>query len=494
MDQQQRERPDDYFSDWKEREALAEAMIPMVGKLSRQKSVKTYIYGQALVGSSVIEIMRAHRYVRQVEQNELSEYETYPILVGLAELDLGTAHIDIGRLAVRYESGPKADGQSVSDFLQTEVADLIGSKRKPIEQPRDVVLYGFGRIGRLMARLLVEKADSGNTLRLRAIVVRRGKAANDLVKRASLLRRDSIHGAFNGTIRVDEERQSFVANGNEIKVIYSDGPDQVDYTAYGINDAIVIDNTGIWRDDEALGLHLKSKGVAKVVLTAPGKGALKNIVHGVNNDLIEDSDQLISAASCTTNAIVPPLKAMDDKFGIVSGHVETVHAYTNDQNLIDNYHSADRRGRSAPLNMVLTETGAAKAVGKVLPQLQGKLTGNAIRVPTPNVSMAILHLNLNQEATAEEVNEYMRQMALHSDLRKQIDYSNSPEVVSSDFVGSRHACIFDAEATIANGNQVVMYLWYDNEFGYSCQVHRVMEQLAGVKYAVYPRGTDTAKG
>ncbi len=487
MDQQQRQRPDDYFSDWKEREALAEAMIPVVGKLSREKSVKTYIYGQALVGRSVIAIMRAHRYVRQVEQNELSEFETFPILNALAALDLGTAHIDLGRLAVLYENGPKSSGQSVDDFVRDQVSDLIGSKKKPIEQPRDVVLYGFGRIGRLMARLLVEKADSGNTLRLRAIVVRKGKADNDLVKRASLLRRDSIHGAFNGTIRVDEERQSFVANGNEIKVIYSDGPDQVDYTAYGINDAIVIDNTGIWRDEEALGLHLKAKGVSKVILTAPGKGSLKNIVYGVNNHLIEDDDRLISAASCTTNAIVPPLKAMDDEYGIVSGHVETVHAYTNDQNLIDNYHPANRRGRSAPLNMVLTETGAAKAVGKVLPDLDGKLTGNAIRVPTPNVSMAILHLNLSRQVTAEEVNEYMRQIALHSDLRKQIDFSNSPEVVSTDFVGSRHACIYDAEASITNGNQVVMYLWYDNEFGYSCQVHRVLEQMAGVKYAVYPQ-------
>ena len=137
--------------------------------------------------------------------------------------------------------------------------------------------------------------------------------------------------------------------------------------------------------------------------------------------------------------------------------------------------------------MVLTETGAAKAVGKVLPELLGKLTGNAIRVPTPNVSMAILNLTLGRETTVEEVNEYMRNQALHSELRKQIDYSNSPEVVSTDFVGSRHACIFDAQATIVNGNQAVLYLWYDNEFGYSCQVHRILEQMAGIDYAVYPK-------
>jgi glyceraldehyde 3-phosphate dehydrogenase len=301
------------------------------------------------------------------------------------------------------------------------------------------------------------------------------------------LRRDSVHGAFNGTIRVDEERQSFVANGNEVRVIYADDPSTIDYTAYGINNAIVVDNTGVWRDEAGLSQHLQSKGVAKVILTAPGKGSLKNIVAGINNDIIEDSDTIISAASCTTNAIAPPLKCIDDQFGIKAGHVETVHAYTNDQNLIDNYHKAERRGRSAPLNMVITETGAAKAVGKVLPQLDGLLTGNAIRVPTPNVSMAILNLTLKQETTKEELNEFMRNMALHSPLRKQIDYSNSTEVVSSDFVGSRHACIYDAQATIVNGNQAVLYLWYDNEFGYSCQVHRILEQMAGIKYKTYPK-------
>jgi glyceraldehyde 3-phosphate dehydrogenase len=155
--------------------------------------------------------------------------------------------------------------------------------------------------------------------------------------------------------------------------------------------------------------------------------------------------------------------------------------------LIDNYHSASRRGRSAALNMVITETGAATAVGKVLPQFVGKLTGNAIRVPTPNVSMAILNLNLNREATVDELNEYMRKIALHSPLRKQIGFSNSPEVVSTDLVGSRHACVFDAQATIVNGTSAVLYMWYDNEFGYTCQVYRILEQMSGVKYAVYPK-------
>jgi len=485
--ERKRPRPDDYFKNWKEREALAEGMIPLVGRLSREKNVKCYIYGRTLVNRSVLQIMKDHRYVRQVEGNELSEFETYPVFTYLAGLDLGPAHIDVGRLAVRYQEQGVAAGLSLEQFVQRELTGLVGSKVKPLDQPQDVVLYGFGRIGRLMARILIEKTDGGDCLRLRAIVVRKGKAPNDLVKRVSLLRRDSVHGAFDGTIRVDEERQSFIANGNEVKVIYADRPDGIDYTAYGINNAIIIDNTGAWRDEEGLSQHLKCKGASKVILTAPGKGNLKNIVAGINSDQIDPTDTIISAASCTTNAIAPPLKAMDDEFGIISGHVETVHAYTNDQNLTDNYHKASRRGRSAPLNMVLTETGAASAVGKVLPQFVGKLTGNAIRVPTPNVSMAILNLTLGRDTSREEVNEFMRNQALHSSLRKQIDYSASPEVVSTDFVGSRHACIFDAQATIVNGRQAVLYLWYDNEFGYSCQVHRILERMAGIHYTVYPQ-------
>lgn len=484
-EEQNRPKPADYFSDWKQREALAEDMIPLIGKLHREKNVNTYIYGQQLYSRSVIDIMKAHRFVRQVEKNELSEFDTFPVIKALSALNLGRAHIDVGRIAVKYMN--HGAGQALDAFIKSEVGEAIGSDVKPIPEPRDVVLYGFGRIGRLMARLLIEKTGGGDVLRLRAIVVRKGKGDNDLEKRASLLRRDSVHGPFRGTIRVDEETQSFVANGNVIKVIYADDPETIDYTQYGINNAIIVENTGKLTDEAGLSKHLKAKGVSQVILTAPAKGDIKNIVFGVNHDHISTDDKILSAASCTTNAVVPPLKAINDKFGVKSGHLETVHAYTNDQNLIDNYHKAERRGRSAPLNMVITSTGAAKAVAKALPELAGKLTGNAIRVPIPNVSMAILNLELEKETTVDELNEYMRYMALHSPLRKQIDYTNSTEVVSSDFVGSRHACIFDAKATIVKGSHVVMYLWYDNEFGYSCQVHRVLEKMAGVNYRVFPK-------
>jgi glyceraldehyde 3-phosphate dehydrogenase len=231
---------------------------------------------------------------------------------------------------------------------------------------------------------------------------------------------------------------------------------------------------------------LAAKGAAKVILTAPGKGDIKNIVYGINDDQITPDDKIITAASCTTNAIAPVLKVVNDRFGISHGHVETVHAYTNDQNLIDNYHKGSRRGRSAALNMVLTETGAAKAVVKAVPELEGKLTGNAIRVPIPNVSMAILNLTLENATSKEEINEFLRDIALHSKLQNQISYTESPDAVSSDFVGTREAGVVDSNATIVSGNNVVLYLWYDNEFGYCCQVGRMVYKMAGVKYQYYP--------
>ncbi|WP_349617887.1 glyceraldehyde-3-phosphate dehydrogenase [Azotobacter salinestris] len=479
------QKPDQCLGEWIDREALAEAMIPLIGQLYRNNNVVTSIFGRSLINRSVIAILKAHRFARhrQTDEAELSVHETFPILKAMSELKLGAASVDLGKMAAKYKEG--GAGRSVEQFVRDELAEVVGKQNSIQHKGTDVVLYGFGRIGRLLARILIQKTGGGDGLRLRAIVVRKG-ADNDLAKRASLLRRDSVHGPFEGTITVDEESNTILANGNLIQVIYSNDPTSVDYTKYGIQDAIVVDNTGKWRDAEGLGQHLKCSGAARVVLTAPGKGTLKNIVHGINHRDITDEDKIISAASCTTNAIVPVLKAVNDKFGIINGHVETVHSYTNDQNLIDNFHKGSRRGRSAPLNMVITETGAATAAAKALPELKGKLTGNAIRVPTPNVSMAILNLNLEKSTSRDEINEYLRQVAMFSDLHKQIDFVNSSEVVSTDFVGSRHAGVVDAEATICNDNRVVLYVWYDNEFGYSCQVVRVLEDMAGVNPPAFP--------
>jgi glyceraldehyde 3-phosphate dehydrogenase len=470
------------LNEWKAREETAESMIPLIGSLYRKNSVVLSVYGRAIINRSVIDILKAHRFVRRVESQELSVQETFPILNIINDLGLTCCHIDIGKLAVRFAT--QGNGASLKDFIEEQLKDLIKSA-SDCKTGEDVVLYGFGRIGRLLARIMIEKAGGGQGMRLRAIVVRKAKG-DDLVKRASLLRRDSIHGSFKGTIQVDEENNALIANGTYIKIIYANNPSEVDYTQYGIKDALLIDNTGVWRDEAGLSQHANCEGISRVLLTAPGKGDLKNIVYGVNQADIKDSDTIISAASCTTNAITPVLKALNDEYGVECGHVETVHSYTNDQNLIDNYHAGDRRGRAAALNMVITETGAAKAVAKALPELEGKLTGNAIRVPTPNVSMAILSLTLNKSVEKDDLNSFLRDASLHSALHKQIDYVKSPEVVSSDFVGNRCAGIVDGEATIVSDNRVNVYVWYDNEYGYSCQVVRLAEQLCGVDYPVYP--------
>ncbi|GAA8850583.1 glyceraldehyde-3-phosphate dehydrogenase [Helicobacter pylori] len=472
---------DDHLSEWADRQAKAEAMIPVVGRLYREFGVVTSIHGRALLGQSSTDVLKAHRFARRVDI-ELTVDDTLPMLEALTALQPGPASIDVARLhRRRLEAG---DGVALEDFLRSELADVVGKHGEGELPSTDVVLYGFGRIGRLLARILIEHAGTGHGLRLRAIVVRKG-ADNDLSKRASLLRRDSVHGSFAGTITVDEEASTILANGTLIQVIYSDDPSSVDYTQYGINDAIVVDNTGKWRDEEGLSKHLACPGVSRVLLTAPGKGGLPNIVSGINDAMIGDAD-VVTAASCTTNAIVPALKVINDEYGVVGGHIETVHSFTNDQNLIDNFHKGERRGRSAALNMVLTETGAAKAVAKALPELEGKLTGNSVRVPTPNVSMAILNLTLEKAVEREALNDFLRQASLYGDLHKQLDYVDSPEVVSTDFVGNRHAGIVDGRATITAGDRVVLYVWYDNEFGYSCQVVRVLEEMAKVHPPVFP--------
>ena len=470
---------DSYQKSWQERQDYAESMHPIIGQLYRKKGIEISVYGRPLVNANTIDIIKAHKTVNEFEDNKLRLRESFPFLEAINELDISSARIDLGKIAYAYTYKEAGEGKSVQEYVKAQLADVIDQGNDDVQ---DVVLYGFGRIGRLLARLLIEKSGPRAKLRLRAIVVRGG----DLEKRASLLRRDSVHGPFNGSITVDEEAKAIKANGAYIQVIEANAPNEIDYTAYGINNALIVDNTGIWKDEAGLGLHLQSKGAAKVLLTAPAGGDIKNIVYGVNHDMIKAEDTIVSAASCTTNAITPVLKALNDEYGIRNGHVETVHAYTNDQNLIDNYHKSPRRGRSAPLNMVITSTGAAKAVAKALPELKGLLTGNAIRVPTPNVSMAIMNLNLKKATSAEGLNNYLREISLNSKLQDQVDYTASTEIVSTDLVGSRFAGVVDSQATIVDEDRAVLYVWYDNEFGYSCQVVRVMHEMAGVHVPTLP--------
>jgi len=475
-----RELSQQHLKDWNERQALAEKMIPLVGTLYRGPSAVIRVFGTKLMGASTTEIIKAHQYGDLIVGQELDMNKSLEMLEVLANMDLPQCRLDLGKLCHEYISQNESDDMQA--YLQSRLTKLFSDKRSDEIDSHDVVLYGFGRIGRIVARLMIDRVGTGAKMRLRGVVVRsKGDKVADLQKRAELLRRDSIHGEFDGSIEVDEEKLAIIANGNYIQFIYANSPTEIDYTEYGIRDALVVDNTGIWKDEAGLGQHTSCNGVSKALLTAPAKGEIKNIVFGINDELIEVSDSILCAASCTTNAIVPPLKVMNDEYGIVSGHVETIHSYTNDQNLIDNYHKAERRGRSAPLNMVITSTGAAKAVAKVLPELAGKLTGNAIRVPTPNVSMAVMNLNLAKEVTAEELNEMFQQISYHSELQDQIGFTYSTEVVSSDLVGSTHAGVVDGGATIADGTRVVLYVWYDNEAGYSNQVIRMMQKVVGMQ-------------
>ena len=483
---QNRILPEDSFGDWKWREGLAELMIPIIGNLYRD-GINILVYGKSLVNESPVEIMRAHRFARQSDMNELSELETFPILQYISGLDLADCEIDIGELAVRcpFFSTLKEDSSGLPDFINKELKSVINKDSNRPESPKDIVLYGFGRIGRLVTRMMIQNTGPGNYYKLKAVVIRKA-SDDDIYKRASLLSRDSVHGSFDGTVRVDEDNSSLVINGNPVKIIYANSPEEVVYSDHGIKDPIVIDNTGVWRDESGLGLHIKS-GASKTILTAPAKGDIKNIVFGVNDEILNNEDQIISAASCTTNAIVPVLKVLNDEYGVEGGHIETVHAYTNDQNLIDNFHKGDRRGRGAPLNMVITSTGAVKAVGKAIPELADKLTGNAIRVPTPNVSLAILSLILNVDVDKENLNSYLKSMAFHSKYREIIGYVNSSEIVSTDFYSSPFASIVDSQATITSGNRVTLYCWYDNEYGYSKQVINLAKKVANIELERLPK-------
>ena len=468
------------LADWIQQEKAAIALIHVTGTLWFDKSVEIVLFRNQLVDRSASEILNVHQYAKQVVKKTISVLDTLMLAKELNRLDLAPSRIDIGRLGTEWIQ-EKDKYKDVEEFVNDKLRDFIG-KEKHVIKPKDVVLYGFGRIGRLVMRELIAQAGKGEQLRLRAIVTR-SDSDEDIIKRADLLRNDSVHGAFLGTIIEDFKRKCMVVNGHCVHMIAASEPGKIDYTKYDIHDALIIDNTGIARDREGLSQHLKSKGVSQVLLTAPGKGDIPNVVYGVNQESFDHkNEKIFSAASCTTNAIVPVLAVIEKTLGIERGHIETIHSYTNDQNLLDNYHKKYRRGRSAPLNMVITETGADKAVAKVLPQLAGKLTGNAVRVPTPDVSLAILNLTVKKETSKDDVNEILRNAALHGDLVEQIEYSVSNELVSSDLIGNPCASIVDSPATIVSkdNKSMVLYIWYDNEYGYSRQVVRYSKYVSGV--------------
>jgi len=456
-----------------------------VGELLYGKSVELVLFRNHLVDRSTSEILKLHSYAKNVVEREISVQDSAELAKTLTEIDIAPAKIDIGRLASEW----KSESSNYSDkrsFLEDKLSEFIGADNDNDMEPRDVVLFGFGRIGRLAARELIKQAGKGQQLRLKAIVVR-NDSPEQITKRAALFRMDSVHGEFDGSVEVDLEKKTMIVDGQKIQIIAAPSPDQIDYTSYGINNALVVDNTGAYTSREALSIHLKAKGVSKVLLTAPGK-EIPNIVYGVNNqDIDVENETIYSAASCTTNAISTVLKVVEDNLGVEKGHIETVHAYTNDQNLLDNMHKKPRRGRSAAINMVITSTGAGNAVAKVIPALTGKLTANAVRVPTPNGSLAILSLNVKKETSVEDVNNLVRHAALHGNLVNQIHYSIEPELVSNDIIGNTCCSVFDSEATIASadGKNIVLYVWYDNEYGYTKQVIRLAKKIAKVQRRIY---------
>ena len=471
---------DKQLGEWIIKEKEATELSNLVSRLRFEKSTELVLFRKKLVDQHISEILNLHVYAREFVKQNITIRETLPIAQAIFNSGLTSAKIDLGKLTTDFmQSGSNC----VQSFVDKKLSKLINNK-EPLE-PKDVILYGFGRIGRLVARELIAQEGSGYQLRLRAIVTRNNSSTN-ITKRASLLRTDSVHGKFPGSVLEDVENKCLIINGRSVHMIASNSPENIDYTTYGIKKALVIDNTGAFRDNEALSLHLKSKGVSKVLLTAPGKG-IPNIVFGVNHEIDIDNIKIFSAASCTTNAITPILEVIVNNLGVEKGHIETIHAYTNDQNLVDNMHKKFRRGRAAALNMVITETGAGKAVTKAIPSLSGKLTSSAIRVPTPNASLAILNITTEKSTSLEDLNEMMRNAALEGKLVEQIRYSISNELVSSDIVGDSCASIYDSPATQVSkdGKTIVLYVWYDNEYGYTRQVMRLAKHVSNVRRNCY---------
>ena len=457
--------------------------IKLISDLWYDKSIEIVLFKNKLIDENVSQIINLHEYAGEFVQKPISIFDSVELLRAINDIKLPASKLDIGKLTYEYHSQENSH-HNVKAFVLDKLKDA--EKTKGVK-PKDVVLYGFGRIGRLVARELMAKTGKGNQLRLRAIVTRGEVNETILEKRAALMRTDSIHGQFSGTIEIDVNKKALLINGTTVHIISANAPESIDYTEYGINNALIIDNTGAFRDKTALSRHLEAKGAHRVLLTAPGK-EIPNIVHGVNhNDYNPDTTNIFSAASCTTNAITPILKVIEDSLGIKKGHLETIHAYTNDQNLVDNMHSKYRRGRAAALNMVITETGAGKAVAKALPSLEGKLTSSAIRVPVPNGSLAILNLEVKTKTTHDAINTILKKYALEGDLVEQIKYSLSNELVSSDIVGSSAPAIYDSKATqISNDNKnIVLYIWYDNEYGYSHQVIRLAKYVSKVRRYTY---------
>ena len=326
---------------------------------------------------------------------------------------------------------------------------------------KKVAINGFGRIGRLAFRRMLHRSD------LTVVAI---NDLTDVGTLAHLLKFDSIHGRFDGTVEVDGGNLKI--NGNVVHISAERNPADLPWGQHGID--IVVESTGVFASKDGAAKHIEA-GAKKVVISAPAKGDLKTIVLGVNDDILTADDSIVSNASCTTNCLAPMAKVLNDSFGLEHGLITTIHAYTADQRLQDAPHKDLRRARAAALSMIPTSTGAAKAVGLVLPSLAGKLDGLAVRVPTPTGSITDLTATLSQNVTAEQVNNAM-QAAANGAMNGVLEYYADP-LVSVDIVGNPHSCIFDSGLTVAMGNTVKVFGWYDNEAGYATRVADLVERL-----------------
>ncbi|MEC8968276.1 MAG: glyceraldehyde-3-phosphate dehydrogenase, partial [Bacteroidota bacterium] len=336
------------LNEYVKQEKSAVELISAVGRLMYDKGVELVFHRNHLVDISISELINLFDYAEKVLNKPIDIHKVAELAKALSKMNLAPSKLDIGKITSEYLSD-NDQSLSVDDFLRKSLDDFIGAEKHNFS-PQDVVLYGFGRIGRLAARELIKQAGKGQQLRLRAIVIRTVNETQ-IKKRAALLRNDSVHGSFKGSVIEDYENQALIINGQIVRLIEAKNPEEIDYSKFGISDALIIDNTGVFKDRDALGRHLKAKGASKVLLTAPGSG-VPNIVYGINHKELDlENEKIFSAASCTTNAISPVLKVVEDHLGVKNGHIETVHAYTNDQNLLDNMHKKHRRGRSAAINM-----------------------------------------------------------------------------------------------------------------------------------------------
>jgi glyceraldehyde 3-phosphate dehydrogenase len=326
-----------------------------------------------------------------------------------------------------------------------------------------VGINGFGRIGRLVFRRMME---------LGGFEVAAINDLTDAKTLAHLLKYDSVHRHYPGDVKVCEGGIS--VDGKDIKVLAEKDPSKLPWKDLGVD--VVIESTGVFSSREKLQLHINA-GAPKVVLSAPPKDEIDAIiVLGVNDKVLKPEHKIISNASCTTNCLAPMVKVLDDKFGIKKGFMTTVHSYTNDQVMLDQPHKDLRRARAGAVSIIPTTTGAAKAVGQVLPHLKGKLDGFSLRVPTPDVSITDFVCELNTEATKDQINEAFK-TASETNLKGFLEYCTDP-VVSVDIIGNPHSCIFDALSTMSMGNIVKVIGWYDNEWGYSCRVVDLLKKVS----------------